>query len=124
MPSRDQTPKSARKGPGGARVGAGRPRRVTLSEKEELDKARSLGRRNMVKVMQGWIDDLDAMENVYYQGEVVDTVENTTARDEARRQIADRCGFRFDPNEQPSDIGRELLAIFARVPAPTMDPEK
>jgi hypothetical protein len=94
--------------------GRGRPRRSPLSEKEELEKARGLGRRNMVKVMQGWIDDLDAMEHVYYQGAVVDTVKNTTARAEARRQIADRCGFRFDPNEAPSDLGRLLLDIFAK----------
>lgn len=79
-----------------------------------MEKARSMGRRSMVKVMEGWIEDLDAMEHVYYQGDIVDTVQNTTARAEARRQIADRCGFRFDPDEAPPDLGAVLLEALKK----------
>jgi len=99
---------------GGARPGAGRPRRATISEKEQLEKARSMGRQNMVKVMEGWIADLDATKTVFHNGEPVAEVSDPATRMNARKEIADRCGFRFDPNEAPSDVGRALLEIFTK----------
>lgn len=107
--------KTSKQGQHGGAPRSGRPRRATISEKEDMEKARSLGRRSMLKVMQGWVEDLDAMEPVYYQGARVDVIQNTTARAEARRQIADRCGFRFDPDEAPSDLGRELAEVFSKM---------
>lgn len=85
--------------------GRGRPRRHTISEKETLEKARSLGRRNMLRLMETWLALLEAPEGTNY-----------SARLTACKEIADRCGFRFDPNEAPSDIGRTLLEIFTKMP--------
>ena len=95
----------------------GRPKRTTISEKETLDKSRSLGRRTMLEVTQAWVDELKAERVVFHDGFEVARVPDYATRLEAQKQLADRCGFRFDPNEAPSDVGRELLAIFARIDA-------
>lgn len=93
----------------------GRPRRATLSEKETLEKARSLGRQNMLEVMRGWVEDLKATKTVFYEGVPVAEVTDPATRLAARKEIADRCGFRFDPSEAPSDVGRALLDIFTKI---------
>lgn len=114
-PQGELTPKSKR---GGARPGAGRPRRSTLSEKEILEKARSMGRRSLVDVMQGWLDDLNAEKGIAVgNGEYarIEYVPDFAARQNARKEIADRCGFRFDPNDTPSDAGRAMLELLQRL---------
>jgi hypothetical protein len=96
--NRKRKPKAAEKKKpksthGGKRPGAGRPPRYTLSQKEILDKAKHKARAAMETVVDGWIEDLKAMEPVFWQGQLVTTLAHATARAEARRQLADRGGL-------------------------------
>jgi hypothetical protein len=101
---------------GGKRAAAGRPKKPTTSEKKILDRARSRGRRHMDQVMRDWIREMKATKHVYGpRGEIVGTVPDFATRQEAKRQIADRCGFRFDPKEAPPDLGNALVSALSRV---------
>lgn len=66
--------------------------------------------------MRDWIAETKATKKVYGpRGETLGTVPDYPTRQEAKRQIADRCGFRFDPKETPPDIGKDLISMMSRI---------
>lgn len=94
-------PKS--KGPGGARAGAGRPRRHTLSEKEILEKARSRARQNADAAMEGYVEQLKAMKTVFWQGTAVCDVTDWQTRQVAQDAILEATGLKKPTGEFEND---------------------
>lgn len=70
----------------------GRPRRHTISEKEDLEKTRSLARRSALLALQGYVDQLSATKTIFWQGEAVAEVVDWGTRQSAQSEILDRAG--------------------------------